>query len=594
MYKVYCDKWLLHESGIEELKLVNPKLDLEVNKTGSFTFTIYHSHPYYKMLKKLKSIVTVYQNDEIIFRGRILNDGKGFHNEKQVICEGELAFLLDSTQRPYKFNGDIPELFTQFIDSHNRQVEEAKRFKVGKITVKDPNGYISRSDTQYLSTYDSIFKKLINTHGGYLSIRHEADGNYIDYLEDFTKLNSQDIELCKNLLDLKYTTKGEGIATVIIPLGAKINEKKEPEQKNKSEKSKQTIDDVTTPEERRLTIESVNNGKDYVYNEEAVNQYGWIAKVVIWDDVTLPENLFRKANETLANAFSFAKSLEVSAVDLSGTNKSISSYRVGTYNNVKSNLHDLEELLLVMKLSINLTNPKNDKMTLGKTFKSLTDQGKDDSNDIENKLDDILGSITDIKEVHQGTTPPEDKKLLWLDISLTPPLLKKWNGEEWIVVNDIGEEIKSLREELKSEISKTSEGIKMEVAENYYQKGETDSLVSSVSTKLDQTKEEFTFTFSGLNKDLEDLANDTNAEFKKIEEYIRFKNGNIEMGAVGSEFKQLLTKTKNSFLENGVEIAYFGNRKMYVTDGEYSNSLTIGNFAFIPRENGNLSFKKVR
>ena len=196
--------------------------------------------------------------------------------------------------------------------------------------------------------------------------------------------------------------------------------------------------------------------------------------------------------------------------------------------------------------------------------------------------------------MHQGTTPPEDKKLLWLDISLTPPLLKKWNGEEWIVVNDIGEEIKSLREELKSEISKTSEGIKMEVAENYYQKGETDSLVSSVSTKLDQTKEEFTFTFSGLNKDLEDLANDTNAEFKKIEEYIRFKNGNIEMGAVGSEFKQLLTKTKNSFLENGVEIAYFGNRKMYVTDGEYSNSLTIGNFAFIPRENGNLSFKKVR
>lgn len=588
MYKVYCDTWLLYDSSIEELKLVNPKLDLEVNKTGSFSFTIYPSHPYYKMLKKLKSIVTVYQNDEIIFRGRILNDEKGFRNEKQVTCEGELAFLLDSKQRPYKFQGDIPVLFKQFIDNHNAQVEAAKQFKVGKITVKDANGYINRSDTQYLSTYDSIFKKLIDTHGGYLNIRHEIDGNYIDYLEDFTRLNAQDIELCKNLLDLKYTTKGEDIATVIIPLGAKI--------KNDEEEVQQAIfaSEVEPVEERRLTIESVNGGKDYVYDEEAVKRFGWIEKVVTWDDVTLPENLLRKANEALANAFLYVKSLEVSAVDLSGTSKKISSFHIGTYNHVKSPAHDIEELLLVTKLSINLANPKSDKLTLGKTFKSFTDQDKDSTSSIEGKFDDILGEIKDMKEVHQGNTPPSDNALLWLDTSFTPPLFKKWNGTEWGVVNDITEEIKSLREELTSEISKTSEGIKMEVKDNFYMKDETDSLVSSVSTKLEQTKNEFNFTFNEFNQDLEDLAKGTNAEFQKISNYIRFKNGDIEMGAVGNEFKQVLTKTKNSFLENGVEIAYFGNRKMHVTDGEFTQSLSVGNFAFIPRANGNLSFKKVR
>ena len=85
-----------------------------------------------------------------------------------------------------------------------------------------------------------------------------------------------------------------------------------------------------------------------------------------------------------------------------------------------------------------------------------------------------------------------------------------------------------------------------------------------------------------------------NSEFQKISEYIRFFNGNIEMGAVGNEFKQLLTRTKNSFMQNGVEIAYFGNRKMYVTDGEFVNSLQIGNFGFIPEDNGSLSFRKVR
>lgn len=76
-----------------ELKLVNPKLELEVNKTGSFTFTIYPVHPYYDRLQKLKSIILVYQNDRPIFRGRILNTEKGFKNQKQVTCEGQLAFF---------------------------------------------------------------------------------------------------------------------------------------------------------------------------------------------------------------------------------------------------------------------------------------------------------------------------------------------------------------------------------------------------------------------------------------------------------------------------------------------------------------------
>ena len=96
MYKVYCDKLLLHQSDIQELKIISPKLNLEVNKTGSFTFTIYQPHPYYSILKKLKSIITVYQNDDVIFRGRVLTMYLHFKIEKQVTCEGELAFLLDS------------------------------------------------------------------------------------------------------------------------------------------------------------------------------------------------------------------------------------------------------------------------------------------------------------------------------------------------------------------------------------------------------------------------------------------------------------------------------------------------------------------
>lgn len=65
------------------------------------------------------------------------------------------------------------------------------------------------------------------------------------------------------------------------------------------------------------------------------------------------------------------------------------------------------------------------------------------------------------------------------------------------------------------------------------------------------------------------------------------------MWKVYNTFKQIQSATRNSFFEGAVEVAYIGNKKMYITDGEFTNSLQLGKFAFIPRENGNLSFKKV-
>lgn len=351
MYQVYCDEALIYDTRIESLKLVNPKLDLELNKTGSFTFTIYPSHPHYGQLRKLKSIIRVYSNDYLIFRGRILNDDQGFHNEKAVTCEGELAFLLDTIQRPYDFQGSPRELFERLITAHNEQVEETKRFIVGEVTVTDPNDYIHRSDSLYGTTWSDLNGKLIDTLGGYLWVRHEPDGNYIDYLADFDALSTQEITFGENLLDLSSVTKGEGIATAIIPLGAKSEET-----------------------EARLTIASVNDGLDYVYDAEAVARYGWIFKVVEWDDVTLPENLLAKAKAYLAEAIKLSASIELDAIDLSAANADISTFRLGTYIKVSTAPHGLDALMLVRKLSIYLDSPSRNKLTLGASYSTLSEQ----------------------------------------------------------------------------------------------------------------------------------------------------------------------------------------------------------------------------
>ena len=209
MYRVYCDSFLLFDDSLEEYKIYSPKVELELNKIGKFEFTIYNNHPNFDTLRRLKSIVTVYQDNYLLFRGRILNDEQGFYNEKQVFCEGELAFLVDSIQRPYDFTGTPAALFAQLIANHNSQVGEEQRFIVGNVTVTDANDYISRSDSEYQNTWDSINKGLIETHGGFLWVRHEADGNYIDYLSELNLLSPQSVEFGKNLLDLKGKRRGK-------------------------------------------------------------------------------------------------------------------------------------------------------------------------------------------------------------------------------------------------------------------------------------------------------------------------------------------------------------------------------------------------
>ena len=536
MYKVYCDEYLIHDTRISNLNVINPNLSLELNKTGTFTFTIYPSHPYFDKLKKLKSIIKVYQDDYLLFKGRILNDTQGWHNEKQVTCEGELAFLLDSIQRPYDFmSGElhttVKDLFTFFINNHNSQVEPEHQFIVGNITVTDPNDYIVRSDSNYTNTWDSINNKLIDSLGGYLWVRHEDDGNYIDYLADFDTISSQTIEFGKNLIDLSKTTKGEDITTGIIPLGAKVGEGEDAE---------------------RLTIKSVNDGKDYIYNQEAVDAYGYIFKTVTWDDVTEASNLLRKGQEYLASAINLLVSIELSAVDLSAIETNISAFHLGTYINVVTKPHDLNALFLVTKLSINLTTPTNNKLTLGTSYSSFTEKTSTSNKDINIVVQEVQSSTSQMTDVIQE-----------------------------VVV------------QTSSAITQTSAEILSQVSEDYYLKDEANSLIESVNTQFSQTNEEFELRFNEFYKNIQDVQNGSDAQFQNISKYIRFTDGNIVLGEEGNQLTLRIENDKISFLENGYEIAYWQNRQFYAVDGEFINSLKLGNFAFIPRSNGNLSFKKV-
>ena len=392
MYRVYCDGLLLYHSKLENLKIINPSIELEINKTGSFEFTVHQDHPYYGLIRKLKSIIMVYQDDFLLFRGRVLNDEMGWHNERKITCEGELAFLLDSIQRPYDFNGSIADFLSMLITSHNEQVDAEKQFVLGNVTVTDPNDYIVRSDIDYTNTWDVIQKKLLDLLGGYIIIRHENGMHYLDYLSSINVLSPQKIRFGRNLLDLKRIRKGEDIATVIIPLGAKL----------KDAEGKDT--------DKRLTIESVNGGVDHVQDDDAIAQFGIIVKTVIFDDVTDANNLLTKGKAHLANSVKLPETIELTAADLAATGADIASFHIATMVDAVSEPHGLNQRFLVSKLSIKLLEPGANKMTLGGVLDTFTAQtskitssggkdGRDGQDAVTLRIDSSRGTVFKNSEV---------------------------------------------------------------------------------------------------------------------------------------------------------------------------------------------------
>lgn len=79
----------------------------------------------------------------------------------------------------------------------------------------------------------------------------------MDYLADFSETSLQTVEFGKNLTDMKINTDHTERATAFILFGAKIKETDE----NGNE----------TETDRRVDITYVNDGKNYVVDEIAVN-----------------------------------------------------------------------------------------------------------------------------------------------------------------------------------------------------------------------------------------------------------------------------------------------------------------------------------
>ena len=117
---------------------------------------------------------------------------------------------------------------------------------------------------------------------------------------------------------------------------------------------------------------------------------------VDFSDIYDPDTLLEEAKKYLQTCINLAITIELTAVDLHMIDVDINSIRLGdlvpcisTQHGIMSMFGDVSTYYLVSKYELDLENPTNNKITLGRTISTLTDKQVNDSVNLKAQISEV-------------------------------------------------------------------------------------------------------------------------------------------------------------------------------------------------------------
>lgn len=562
MYKIYFNGQPIYDPRGQTRGLIirDPDCHLAVGEAGSLAFNIDDDHPNAKALTKLAGVLELRDGAVTIFKGRIVKDTREFDLTRRIEAEGLLACLNDSVLPPFKYpedfledaayqlaaeSGNVIEFFLDWIlAQHNSQVgangSTAQQIQLGEVTVSDPNNYISRASSEYLTSMEVVHNKLVDLLGGYLLIDYNTSPPTLNYYADLPLTNMQAVEYGENLLDLVTETDATKVYTAILPIG-----------------------------KDGLTIGAADPdgvGPDYrvrgniIYNPALEEQLGGlrIIRKVVWDDVTVADNLQKKAVAELAgDGILLAQTISVKAADLGGTDD-LPRFKVGRYVELKSSPHGFSAAYPLMELEPNILDPGDTTITLGATVRAASDLANKNQSANQEKADQQY-------------------------IDLTGKLVSELKNHSL-------------------EVKKTSESFTITALGSYVTQTEHGEYKREVSNTFQQTDEATRLKFEETNTAITNVDGDLKQTKTSLNKHFDFtlEKGLLIRSGVDENTGTAVAALR---LDSGVIQFERNNRPGGWWDGEdfhtgnlwieLNERARIGNFAFVPRSNGSLDFLKV-
>lgn len=542
---------------------IKGNISQEVGAINSFSFTIYPNNPGYDILQSRKTKIKAVneKTGRTEFEGRVLLLNEKMESSgliyKSVTCEGFLGYLCDSIQ-PYAEEKTLPlnDFIDWVLENHNAQVEDEKKIYRGDVDVEVAGTGNVTKGLQYQTTYETLKTKLVDIFGGELEVVNKSDKLYLNYLNQIGETRATSILLGKNMQAAERQVSPLNIITRVIPLGAKVKKTETDADGNQTE--------VETDERLTLVGYTPPGGTEFtspwIDDKEKIKALGIVCGTLDFSDVTEQANLYTKAKNFMQNENRLELSHTVTALDLKEAGYDIDSLNCGDSYPVKNNLIGLNETLRVIKKSFDINTPYKGSLTFGDKKATLSSIQKDTNKRIEENLGQIRQEVQNVS----NNSSMMASQVTSFGSKLVETVEKKLEERYKDVVTT--KDLEKLEERISYKTEETAEGLKQ--------------------TFTTQVKETQTT-----------LEGDVSSRFEKLESYIRYfsEDGTayIELGEEYSDLKLRLANKKIYFSENGIEFAYMSKSQLFITDVTVLKRLIIGKFAFIPRENGNLSFVKV-
>ena len=384
-----------------DLKLISPIVKGEMGNAESFNFNIENGTKFYDAFRQMKTYIRVTYDGTTIFYGRVLTVDEGFHGTRKIRCEGPLSFLLDSAvegiDEGNRKKVSTNEYLTSLLNNHNSILEnDANRiFTIGEV----PGNYSARVSVDQQIKNDSrkfgadgwtdtkgAIEDLRSHYGGYLRARLSGgigSSIYLDWMDHYfnSSINSQTIEIGKNVIDLNTSMEIDNIFTAIVPIGNNHS--------SGSSSSSGTSGSSSTgakhfyipgkvlkvPDICAKYGDQLNSGyhryEDYA---TAIAKYGLIIKTVSFDDAENKEQLYEKACEWIKNNYQgdvvrfTAKAIDLHQIGDSSVSKILVGDRVNIiYPSGSESGESTKKTisLTCMSIQYDLYNPENNQYTFG-------------------------------------------------------------------------------------------------------------------------------------------------------------------------------------------------------------------------------------
>ena len=343
MFACYVDEELLFSTiQISGREIISGSLTEEINSVSSLEFTLPPSNDMASGVYPHTSVIKLESDGVEIFRGTVSSVSKNFRGDTVVSCDGMIALMADVIKEPFFVSSrDIESYVTAIVQNYNDGVSTDKQIKVGQVAGFEGQTF-SISHSNECKNIFELLKELRSEKGGYIWTSYIGGDVRINYTKTIGKENRQQIAFGSNLVNIEGQLEVGTLVTRVWPLG-----------------------------NDGLTIESVNDGKAYLQNEEVELRYGRVDKTIQVDSDD-PSVVKSYGQAYLTRYAAMNNTITLTAIDLHNLDKTISSFEVGDSVRVISPPHGIDAEMIVNSISTDLVQLSNSRITLGAKKGSIT------------------------------------------------------------------------------------------------------------------------------------------------------------------------------------------------------------------------------